>query len=128
MMDDIVGYYRCHNFQVSAQLPIQIGRGAGQFAQEFFDHIPQEIRNSFNMNFKKVIKNHRYREAAACFRRVRIKMIRKDGRILEGFFKSSIYRFSPEKAQIHSSLINLTGCLKIDIEAAARVAGKSRLR
>lgn len=112
MMEDIVGYYRCHNFQVSAQLPIQIGRGAGQFAQEFFDHIPQEIRNSFNLNLEKVIKNRRYREAAACFRRGRIKLIRKEwANARKDFIKT--LSIGSLLTRLKAIVGLLTGCLKI---------------
>ena len=66
-VDDIMGYWRRHEFQSTAKLGEKQEEASGKFVIEFFASIPEDIKKALGTKIKKVVKNQTYRLAYPYF-------------------------------------------------------------
>lgn len=125
-VDEILGYWRRHKDQTSATKMIQMAESHTRCSMAFFEHLPQERKNSLGVSNDELLQRGQYNIASAHFALGRM-------RLIEGKWDEARknLRQALDKGTLSTKIRALVGIgcsyIKLDLEWAALLMRRPRL-
>lgn len=125
-VDEIIGYWRRYRDQVSMGNIAQIAEAHNRYSIDFFEHLPQELKNSLDIATDELLKQCQYRIGLSHFQLGRIKLTERKWVEAKKYFTQAL-----DKGTLSIKTKALLGiacsCLRVDMEWCALLMCRPRL-
>ena len=122
-INELLGYWRFHEHQVSSTMIIQIAEGT-KYSIDFFKRMPRELSDTVGVTLAELSDNHRRQIAIATFHAGRIALISRRWEEAKQNFKNVLSGDSPSSTRLRALLGLTCAYCRVDMEWIARSTGR----
>ncbi len=127
VVDEVLGYWRCHEQQVSSTMVIEIA-GASKHSIDFFKRMPQELARSVGLTLDELVANHQRQVAIATFHTGRIALISGNWDKAKEEFRRVLSTESPSSTRLRAQVGLVCAYCKLDLEWIAKIMRRPRFK
>jgi len=127
VVDEVLGYWRCHEQQVSSTMVMQIA-GASKHSMDFFRSMPRELANGVGLTLDELLANHQRQVTIATFHTGRIALISGNWDKAKEEFGKVLSTESPSSIRLRALVGLVCAYCRLDLEWIAKIMRRPRFK